>query len=143
MIFYTNVSHILHPDSRGCRIWVWFEALSGHILIMAVEILLIMRSMSPNLLMTFNTDIYIYTQYMHSIVDTTYYLQLCFASSSPSTLCPYSFLQTLYQNSIFGPAICHPAFMLASVLWITFHQPLPFIGKYLYCFEETGLKWNL
>lgn len=43
-VFYTNVSRLLRPSVKGCKTWIWFEAISGHVLIMAVEILLMMRS---------------------------------------------------------------------------------------------------
>ncbi|KIJ53735.1 hypothetical protein M422DRAFT_241979 [Sphaerobolus stellatus SS14] len=43
LVFYTNVSHLLHPSVTGCFIWIWFEALSGHTVISTVEILMMMR----------------------------------------------------------------------------------------------------
>jgi len=43
LVFYTNVSGLIHPSLSQCIAWLRFEAASGQILFFSVEIVLIMR----------------------------------------------------------------------------------------------------
>jgi len=43
VMFYTNVSGALHPSPFACAAWIWIEVLSGLILVLCVNIILIMR----------------------------------------------------------------------------------------------------
>ncbi|KAF8587010.1 hypothetical protein K439DRAFT_1631137 [Ramaria rubella] len=43
LLIYTNVSGLLHLSTGICTAWVYFEAIAGYLVFLAVEILLVMR----------------------------------------------------------------------------------------------------
>jgi len=43
LVFYANISGFIRPSALACMAWVWFEVISGHVVFIGVEILLIMR----------------------------------------------------------------------------------------------------
>ncbi|KAF8578431.1 hypothetical protein K439DRAFT_1529160 [Ramaria rubella] len=44
LIFCTNVFGMVHISASGCLLWQWFQLITGQLLFLSVEILLIMRT---------------------------------------------------------------------------------------------------
>ncbi|KAF8480659.1 hypothetical protein JB92DRAFT_3102050 [Gautieria morchelliformis] len=43
IVFYTNLTGLLHPSTSTCQAWIWFRAAGGPVLLYSAELLLIMR----------------------------------------------------------------------------------------------------
>ncbi|KIJ53631.1 hypothetical protein M422DRAFT_25458 [Sphaerobolus stellatus SS14] len=44
LLFYANITGLIHPTAAACRAWVKFEIVSGHVMLLTVDILLAIRT---------------------------------------------------------------------------------------------------